>query len=166
MSFPAPPERTALPVQPSTVIVFAPAFPVRLTLSMPASRSVPRPASPVAVSVKSTFPDSVTVSEPLPPSRLSFPPRPESVSSPATPESVLPRAFPWSVSANAVPVTFSIPVVLESVSVSPEPTAWAAVTARSMLTPPLNRFEKSSVSLSVFAASTIVTLADSIPLNI
>ena len=163
---PAPPVRTALPFQPSTVIVFAPAFPVRFTLSMSASVSLPRPVRPAAVSVKSTFPDSITVSEPLPPSRLSFPPRPESVSSPATPESVLPRAFPWSESANAVPVTFSRPVDVESVSISPEPSAWAAVTARSMLTPPLNRFEKSSVSLSVFVASTIVTLADSIPLKI
>ena len=54
---------------------------------------------------------------------------------------------------------------MESVSVSPEPTAWAAVTAKSMLTPPVNRFAKSSVSLSVFAPSTTVTLADSVPLN-
>ena len=132
---------------------------------MPASRSVPRPASPVAVSVKSTFPDSITVSEPLPPSRLSFPPRPVRVSSPASPTSRLPRAFPWSVSANAVPVTFSRPVDVESVSVSPDTTVWAAVTAKSMLTPPVNRFAKSSVSLSVFAPSTTVTLADSVPLN-
>ena len=132
---------------------------------MPASESVPRPASPAAVSVKSTFPASITVSEPLPPSRLSFPPRPVRVSSPASPASVLPRAFPRSVSASAVPVTFSIPVVLESVSVRPETSAWAAVTARSMLTPPFNRFEKSSVSVSAAAASTTITPADEVPVK-
>ena len=132
---------------------------------MSASRSLPRPASPAAVSVKSTFPDSVTVSEPLPPSRLSFPPRPVRVSSPASPASRLPRAFPWRVSVSAVPVTFSIPVVLESVRVNPDTTVWAAVTAKSMLTPPVNRFAKSSVSLSELATSTTVTLADSVALK-
>ena len=73
------------------------------------------------------------------------------------------RAFPTSVSANAVPATFSRPVSLDSVSDKPDTTACAVVTARSTVTPPLARLVKSSVSVSAFATSTIVTLADSVP---
>ena len=69
------------------------------------------------------------------------------------------------VSANAVPTTFSIPVALESVAVNPATSAWAEVAARSRFTPPLESPEKSSVSTSAFPASTMVTMADSLPLK-
>ena len=75
------------------------------------------------------------------------------------------RAFPWSVSASAVPMTFSIPVALDSVTVNPDSSVWAVVTARSSVTPPLRRPEASSVSVSPSAISTIVTLADSVPVK-
>ena len=154
-----------LPVQLCTVNVFAPLPAVRMAPSIAASVSVPRPESVVGVSVKSTSAEATTVSVPAPPSRLSLPTPPESVSSPASPESELSRVFPTSVSANAVPVMFSIPVALESVSVKPATTVCAVVTARSIVTPPFRRPEKSSVSASLSATSTIVTLADSIPLK-
>ena len=85
------------------------------------------------------------------------------MSSPAIPESVLSLAFPNTVSANAVPTTFSIPVSLDSATVNPATSVWAVVTARSRLTPPLRRPEKSSVSESASSASTMVTLADAVP---
>ena len=169
---PAPPERIALPVQALSVNVFAPLPAVRLTVSMPASESVPRPTSPAAVSVKSTSADSTMVSVPSPPSKLSSPAppvnvsspvRPASVSSPARPARVLSLAFPRMVSACAVAMTFSIPVALESVTVNPATSVWAVVTARSRFTPPLRRPETSSVSISASVISTIVTLADSVP---
>ena len=73
--------------------------------------------------------------------------------------------MPTRESAKAVPVTFSRPVSVESVSVSPDTSVCAVVTARSRLTPPLRSPVKSSVSLSASASSMIVTLADSVPLK-
>ena len=171
---PAPPERIALPAQALSVNVFAPLPAVRLTVSMTASESVPRPTSPAAVRVKSTSADSTMVSVPSPPSKLSSPippvnvsspAWPASVSSPARPARVLSLAFPRMVSANAVPLTFSIPVSLESVTVNPATSVWAVVTARSRFTPPLRRPATSSVSASTFPASTMVTIADSLPVK-
>ena len=162
----------ATPVQPCTVNVFALAPAVRFALSMLASVSVPSPVSVVEASVKSMSADSITVSVPMPPSKLSSPAepmkvsspvRPTSVSAPARPESRLSLVFPRSVSANAVPVTSSIPVTEESLSVKPGTTVCEPVTARSRLTAPLARFVKSSVSVSLFAASLIVTVAASVP---
>ena len=92
-----------------------------------------------------------------------MPDRPANVSLLARPVNVLSLPFPSSVSASAVPITFSIPVAEESVSVKPEASVWAAVAARSRLTPPLRSPVKSSVSVSASAPSTIVTLADSVP---
>ena len=154
-----------LPVQLCTVNVFTPLPAVRFTLSIPASVSVPIPASVVGVSVKSTSADATTVSVPAPPTHVSFPARPENVSSPARPESELSLVFPTSVSANAVPVTFSIPLALESDSDKPATSVCAVVTARSIVTPPFNSPVKSSVSASVSAPSTIVTLAASVPVK-
>ena len=165
MSLPLLPARIAFPVQPSTVNVLALAPAVRLTVSIPASVSLPRPASVVPVSVKSTFADSVTMSSPPPPSKASLPARPVNVSSPPRPNRVLPRAFPWSVSANPVPVTFSIPSAVESVNDNPDTTTCVVVSERSTLTPPLARVVKSSVSLSALPISEIVTTADSVPLK-
>ena len=174
MSLPAPPERTALPVQLCTVNVFAPLAAVRIAPSTPVSVSVPSPVSVVGVSVKSTSADATTVSVPSPPSRLSFPTPPTSVSSPARPasasspvrpRSVLSLAFPRMVSASAVPMTFSIPLSLDSVSANPDTTVWAVVTARSRLTALPASAVKSSVSVSASAASTIVTLPDSLPVK-
>ena len=88
-----------------------------------------------------------------------------SVSSPATPESALALALPKIVSVSAVPVTFSSPVALESVSVNPATSVCAVVTARSRVTPPFKSAVKSSVSVSASATSTIVTLADSVPVK-
>ena len=62
-------------------------------------------------------------------------------------------------------MTFSSPVALESVSVNPATSVCAVVTARSRFTPPLESPEKSSVSASASATSTIVTLADSVPVK-
>ena len=132
---------------------------------MPERASIPTPVSVEAPSVKSTSADSVTVSPPVPPVTVSSPSRPPSVSSPASPATTLSRALPRSVSASAVPVTFSSPVALESVRVSPDTTDCAVVAARSRLTAPLARPVKSSESLSASAASTIVTLADTVPVN-
>ena len=78
---------------------------------------------------------------------------------------MLARVLPTRESAKAVPVTFSIPVSVESVSVSPDTSVCAVVRARSTLMPPLARFVKSSVSLSASASSMIVTLADSVPVK-
>ena len=162
----------ALPLHSCTVIVFALAPAVRFTRSMLARVSVPSPVSVVEASVKSTSADSVTVSVPMPPSKLSFPAepmkesspfRPMSVSAPARPESTLSLVFPRTVSANAVPVTFSIPVTEESFSVKPDTSVCAVATARSRFTPPFWSPVKSSVSVSALAPSTIVTLAESIP---
>ena len=165
MSFPAAPERIALPVQFCTVNVFAPLPAVRCASSIPASVSEPSPVSVVGESVKSTSADATTVSVPVPPTNASLPARPENVSSPARPESELSLEFPASVSASAVPVTFSIPLALESVSAKPATSVCAVVTARSIVTPPFNSPVKSSVSASVSAPSTIVTLADSVPVK-
>ena len=66
-------------------------------------------------------------------------------------------------SVSAVPMTFSIPVALDSVTVNPDASVWAVVTARSSVTPPLRRLEKSSVSESASSDSTTVTLADRVP---
>ena len=171
-SFPAAPERIALPVQALSVNVFALLPAVRFAPSMPASVSLPTPVSVVGVSVKSTSADSTTVSIPSPPAKASFPappvkvsspPRPASVSSPARPASVLSRELPRTASANAVPTTFSIPVALDSATVNPATSVWAVVTARSRFTPPLRRLEKSSASVSASSASTMVTLADAVP---
>ena len=124
--------------------------------------------------VKSTSADSTMVSMPAPPSKRSFPDppmkvsspaRPANSSSPAIPESVLSRALPRTVSANAVPMTFSIPVALVSVAVNPVTSVCAVVAARSRFTPPCKSPEKSSVSTSAFPASTMVTMADSLPLK-
>ena len=60
-------------------------------------------------------------------------------------------------------MTFSIPVPLDSVTVNPATSAWGDVTARSSVTPPFRSPETSSVSVSVSATSTIVTLADRVP---
>ena len=92
-----------------------------------------------------------------------MPDRPANVSLLARPVNVLSLLFPSSVSASAVPITFSIPVAEESVSDKPGTSVWAAVAARSRLTPPLRSPVKSSVSVSASAPSTIVTLADSVP---
>ena len=154
-----------IPAQPLAVKVLALCPPVRLTDSMPASVSLPTPVSAAAESVKSTSADSVAVSLPAPPSSVSLPKPPVSVSSPASPVNTLSRAFPTSVSDSAVPTTFSIPIALERVSVKPDTTACAFVTARKTFTPPLASAEKSSVSLSASAASTIVTPPDGLPLN-
>ena len=172
MSLPAPPVRRALPVQFCTVNVFAPLAAVRMTPSIPASVSLPRPVRVEGVSVKSASADTTTVSVPSPPSRLSLPAppvnvssptRPASASSPVRPSNVLSLAFPRIVSASTVPMTFSIPLSLDSVSANPDTTAWAVVTARSRLTAPLASAVKSSVSVSASATSTIVTLPDSVP---
>ena len=165
MSFPAPPLRIALPVQLCTVNLVALLSAMRFATSTPVSESVPSPVSVVGVSVKSTSADATTVSVPAPPPNVSFPTPPESVSSPASPKSELSLVFPTRVSVKAVPMTFSIPVALESVSVKPATSVWAVVTARSIETPPLERSEKSSESVSAFADSTIVTLADSVPVK-
>ena len=137
--------RVALPAQPCTVNVFALAPDVRFTLSMLASVLLPSPVSVAAASMKSMSADSIAVSVPVPPSKLSFPAepmkvsspaRPASVSAPARPESTLSLAFPRTVSANAVPMTFSIPVTEESVSVKPGTSVCAVATASSRITPP------------------------------
>ena len=134
--------------------------------------SVPSPVSVVEASVKATSADSVTVSVPVPPSKLSFPAepikesspaRPTSVSAPASPVNVLSLLFPSNVSASVDPITFSIPVPEESFSVKPDTSVCAVATARSRITPPFKSPEKSSVSLSEFAPSTIVTFAASVP---
>ena len=155
----------AVPVQLFTVNVFALAPAETFTVSMPSSESLPIPVSPSAVSVKLTSADSVTVSDPAPPRKVSLPDRPVNVSLPARPESRLSLVFPTSVSASAVPMTFSIPVTEESVSVNPTATAWAAVDDRSKVTAPLARSLKSSVSVSASAASTSVTFAAAVPRN-
>ena len=154
-----------LPVQLSTVNLFAVAPAERFTVSMPSSESLPIPVSVVAASVKSTFTDSITVSVPAPPRKVSFPNSAVNVSLPARPESTLSFVFPRSVSASAVPITFSIPVDEESVSVRPDTIDCAAVDERSTLTPPLASAVKSSVSVSLFADSTIVTFAARVPVK-
>ena len=155
----------AAPVQLSIVNLFALAPAERFTVSMLSSESLPIPASPAAVSVKSTSADSTTVSVPAPPRKVSLPDRPANVSFPASPESELSLVFPRSVSASAVPTTFSIPVDEESVSVKPAATVWAAVDARSRFTAPVARSLKSRVSESASAASTSVTFAAVVPRN-
>ena len=125
-----------------------------LAASIPASVSLPTPVSEEGVRVKSTSPDSATVSVPLEPSRRS---------SPARPEKVLSLVLPTSVSANAVPMTFSSPVAVESVSVKPDAIDCGVVDPRSSARPPVERPEKSSVSASASADSTTVTLASSVP---
>ena len=67
------------------------------------------------------------------------------------------------VSVSAVPMTFSMLVSLDSVSVTPETTVWAVVSARSRLMALPASAAKSSVSVSVSATSTIVTLAEAVP---
>ena len=144
----------ALPAQAFTVKVFAPAPAMSRAASIPASVSLPTPESVVGVSVKSTSPDSTTVSVPAPPSRRS---------SPARPEKVLSRVLPTSVSANTVPMAFSSPVAVESVTVKPVAIDCGVVTPRSSARPPLEIPEKSSVSASASADSTTVTLATRAP---
>ena len=73
--------------------------------------------------------------------------------------------LPRSVSASAVPMTSSIPVAEESVSVEPVTSVCAVVDAKSIVTPPLARFVKSSVSVSASAPSVIVTLAAAVPVK-
>ena len=87
------------------------------------------------------------------------------MSFPAIPENALALALPRIVSASAVPMTSSIPVPLDSVSVSPATSDCAIVAARSSETPPLERPEKSSESASASAPSTIVTVASSVPVK-
>ena len=153
----------AIPAHPLSVKVLALCPPVRLTDSMRASVSLPTPASAAAESVKSTSADSRTVSLPAPPSKVSLPARPVNTSLPASPVNTLSRAFPTSVSASAVPTTFSMPVAVERVSVSPSIGVCAVVAARSKLTAAFAIAEKSSVSLSASAASSILT--DPFPVN-
>ena len=145
--------------------VFAPIPAVRISSSTRASVSLPAPVSVAAASVKLTSADSATVSLPAPPSKASLPSRPDSVSSPASPESTLSLVLPRSVSANAVPMTFSRSVSLDRVSVNPAATVCAVVTVRSRLTPSFASVVKSSVSVSAFATSTIVTFADAVPVK-
>ena len=79
------------------------------------------------------------------------------MSLPPPPISVLSRLLPVSVSAPSVPMTFSMPVLLESVIVWPVNTVCAEVLDRSTVTALVTAL-KSSVSLSTPGYSLIVSL--------
>ena len=144
----------ALPAQAFTVNVFVPAPAVSRAASIPVSVSLPTPVSVEGVSVKSTSPDSTTVSVPAPPSRRS---------SPARPDSTLSLELPTSVSANTVPMVFSSPVAVESINDKPVAIDCGVLNPRSSERPPFKSPEKSSVSASASADSTTVTLATRAP---
>ena len=93
----------------------------------------------------------------LPPLRVSAPSPPVIVSLPPAPLISFGRVLPVIVSPKSVPFTFSIPVVLDSVSVSfPVATVWLDVEARLMLAA-WPKPVKSMVSESAVAASVIVS---------
>ena len=99
---------------------------------------------------------------------VSVPARPSIVSWPDSPRKRLSRLFPDIVSAALLPKTFSIPWASNSVTNSPPVTSCAVVCVRSTVSPapPVSvTAEKSSVSLSALATSTILTLVDVPPTN-
>ena len=160
-----PKSATRIPLKSVTSTVLAPAespsvsVRVRSTTSIPVIASRPIPVRLVSVTTKSTSPDSRRVSVPAPPLTALLP---------AEPTNTLSRALPISVSSFAVPMTFSIPSLLPSRTSKPADTVWSDAAERSTATPTLSetaRREKSSVSVSASAASSIVTLPETDPTN-
>ena len=133
---------------------------VTFTTSILLNESVPEPIKLELLTMTSTrLKDLTNVSEPSRPSIVSWPPRPRKT---------LARALPLMVSAALLPVTFSIPSLSESVTNSPSVTSCWVVTARSTVSPAPPESvtaEKSSVSASTLATSTILTIVDVPPTN-
>ena len=133
---------------------------VTFTTSMLLNESVPEPIRLESLTMTLTSPTVLT--------NVSIPSRPSVVSRPASPRKTLSRLFPDIVSAALLPTTFSMPSLLKSVTNNPDFTSCAVVCVRSTVspTPPVSvTAERSRVSLSALATSTILTLVDVPPTN-
>ena len=111
---------------------------------------------------------TMTLTSPRVLTNVSVPARPSIVSWPESPRKTLSRLFPDIVSAALLPTTFSMPSLLKSVTSNPPVTSCAVVCSRSTVSPAPPESvtaEKSSVSLSALATSTILTLVDVSPTN-
>ena len=133
---------------------------VTFTTSILLNESVPEPIKLESLTMTLTRPKALT--------NVSVPSRPSIVSWPNSPRKTLLRPFPDIVSAALLPTTFSTPSPSKSVTNNPAFTSWAAVCARSTVSPapPVSvTAEKSSVSASALATSTTLTLVDIPPTN-